>query len=1292
MQGERIHFLKFLLNLVYLLYLLEQATAQSNSYINLNDKTIKEELELGSFVANVASELKALNKQMKVEQFTLLDDMNSYFALDSQTGILTTKREIDREQLCANRQVCVRSCESLEGKCELNVKVLLMPSYQILNLNVYVQDVNDNRPQFRSRNLTQKINENVPIGYKVPIDLAYDSDFGKNTVKYYNLSASPSGRNKFRLAQNLSESQLYLVVSDELDRELESEYNLVLSAYDGGGLRADLNLLVEIVDINDNNPRFERESYRFTIAENAQVDMLIGEVKANDPDHGPNGQLRYSLVDSSNGIGGSLNSRFIMPKGGNVVQSKQNVFRYFDLDEKSGQLRLKMPVDFEDEKQYTLTVQARDMGVGSLPAYAQIEINVVDVNDNQPEISVSFLNTLFRNQSSETPQVSDIYISESTKVNKFIAHVSIVDKDSNENGQVDWQIHVNDELFASSNGQTQVDSVFKLIKLSSNSFTLNLAQQLDRELMQTYRMSITAWDHGVPELDKSVYNFSIKVLDENDNAPKFDRLTYEASVYENNEPFDVILKVNAHDLDADGPNSRIKYSIKEAVMSDYVYIDQNGFIRSRTRFDREKIDKFVFHVVATDQGKPTELSSSAMVTLNILDLNDNEPRIEFNSSLYHRVINRQSVYLRVGEKMPVNSRLVDFSAHDLDHQENGQVEFVFAAHSNLDHVFKLTANGELKLNKNLNKYKQSLYELDIVCKDLGKTISLNSTIKFTIEIVDVNEYCIRNLNEKPNRVAFLNRDAFKSDELLFQADYSLAKSELSSEQLTHKDLVRTQLTRNNNKSSSEFDVFTLAISLKSNVTSNASQLNRLMLGKYTIRLKLQDNLNPSCVRHESFKLFIGNNLINEKEINNYLLSLKRKKVSNGMGQEDESINQMADVNEDSFKNRNDAELKFDSFNESGDDATSLLRANLNKLAKSDYVLLFILIVIIVITSILFAFIAVVCIYNRYKKQYKSSSRKPMGNKRARKSEKANKSKIDFDVDKRLNEDEDMMMNEHLSTASSTASSSLNEKKKLNKANNRKIYFNDLNVSTSSTSSTSHTTDLSSNHNGKHHNAHSTQYTLITNSTTSNGTLIYRDMQDEIEEEENMMMMMVTSPVGTFRKAQQQPIYSTVNAKATLSNKQPKFTNLGLSLSRNAGYESSNRSNSGSGVESIGMDTTTTGEDSSKQSSQHTSPNSSSHQIDSASSSSSSSNAIVKHKKSNESNHVNRSNAHTIICYDDQTQQQQQQQQHFMSFKKGPMFNSSTLTAPTTPSTYAKTMNYNSQNCANAGLGRTSFDL
>jgi hypothetical protein len=431
-------------------------------------------------------------------------------------------------------------------------------------------------------------------------------------------------------------------------------------------------------------------------------------------------------------------------------------------------------------------------------------------------------------------------------------------------------------------------------------------------------------------------------------------------------------------------------------------------------------------------------------------------------------------------------------------------------------------------------------------------------------------------------------------------------------------------------------------------------------------------------------------LINEKEINNYLLSLKRKKVSSGIINEDDSINQMADVNEDTFRNRNEAELKFDSLSEIDDDyATSLLRANLSKLAKSDYVLLFILIVIIVITSILFAFIAVVCIYNRYKKQYKGS-REAAGNKRARQREKQSKSKINFDVDKRLNEDEDMM-NEHLSTTSSSASSSVNEKKKLSKASNRKIYFNDLNVSTSSTSSTSHSTDLSSNHNGKHHNAHSTQYTLITNSATSNGTLIFRDIQDEIEEGENMMMM-VTAPVGTFRRAQaqqSQPIYSTVN-KGTLSNKQPKFTNLGLSLSRNGGYESSNRSNSGSGVESIGMDTMTTGEDSSKQSSHHTSPNSSSHQIDtsSSSSSSSSSNPLVKHQKSNESKHVNKNSAHTIICYDDQTKQPQ----HFMSFKKGPMFNTNNLTAPMTPSTYAKTLNYNSQHSANAGLGRTSFDL
>jgi hypothetical protein len=283
----------FLTLLIYLIQFLAHFNLNSantiSSYIYLNDKHIKEELAAGSFVLNLAKELETNQQYLSLkpkltlpsiqQQYTLLEDSNKpgnanqvYFNLDSATGQITTKStRLDREFMCANRQ-CANSCElgSLQftgNSCRLNLKILLMPSYNIVNLNIVVEDVNDNRPEFRVNNQTQFVNENVPVGYKIPIDLAYDPDVGVNTIQRYEIMNNVD--DVFKLEQNLNDSQLFLVVQTQLDREDSAEYSLAIRANDGVVAANDskslLYLNVQLVDINDNSPVFERDLYKVKI-------------------------------------------------------------------------------------------------------------------------------------------------------------------------------------------------------------------------------------------------------------------------------------------------------------------------------------------------------------------------------------------------------------------------------------------------------------------------------------------------------------------------------------------------------------------------------------------------------------------------------------------------------------------------------------------------------------------------------------------------------------------------------------------------------------------------------------------------------------------------------------------------------------------------------------------------------------------------------------------------------------------------------------------------------------------
>jgi len=204
--------IKSILHLFILLGVLHSNLA-INSYIYLPDKYVQEEIPIGSLIVDISEEIakyNELNKQnsnLNTDSFidssenlhyTFLNDVkssteNTYFLLDSITGRATSKRYLDRESMCLNKH-CMDTCDlgnqnnfvisnstylnlkssnkktsenvNPPGNCKLNLKVLIIPSYSIVSLNVILQDINDNKPQFRVEFMNQSIPENVPIGKK----------------------------------------------------------------------------------------------------------------------------------------------------------------------------------------------------------------------------------------------------------------------------------------------------------------------------------------------------------------------------------------------------------------------------------------------------------------------------------------------------------------------------------------------------------------------------------------------------------------------------------------------------------------------------------------------------------------------------------------------------------------------------------------------------------------------------------------------------------------------------------------------------------------------------------------------------------------------------------------------------------------------------------------------------------------------------------------------------------------------------------------------------------------------
>ncbi|XP_060630199.2 protocadherin gamma-A6-like isoform X10 [Anolis sagrei] len=534
--------------------------------------SIPEEMQKGSFVGNIAKDLGVDGKQSSNHGLRIVTSkgMTQYFALNVNNGHLQIFERIDREKICAEAE-----------KCMLKLQVLVENKLKLYSIEVEITDINDNAPQFLSKEWKIEIPETATPTDRFPLPKARDPDLGINSIQNYELM----GSNRFSLEIQKGENgarQAELVLDQPLDREEQPIYNLILTATDGGNpiKSAMVEIHVVVLDTNDNVPVFSQSVYEVTVKENIPKWSTVATVRATDLDEGINGEVKYFFEDIT-----------------------KKISQMFLLNSTTGEIILVGNFDYEESSWYEFEVQAMDGG--GLRNRSKVLVYVTDINDNPPDLVMTFAITS---------------VAENTPTGTTVAILNTQDRDSGVNGQVTCSIPSN--------------LPFKLKKMQDDFYTLVTEKSLNREEVAVYDIPITAVDEGTPALSTSEI-MSLKVLDINDNPPLFVKSAYTSYLLENNPRGASIFSLKANDADWE-ENGRITYyviesQIREYLLSSYLSINsETGVVYALNSFDYEEIQEIRFLVKAQDGGSPP-LSSNVSVTLFILDENDNTPEILYPS-------------------------------------------------------------------------------------------------------------------------------------------------------------------------------------------------------------------------------------------------------------------------------------------------------------------------------------------------------------------------------------------------------------------------------------------------------------------------------------------------------------------------------------------------------------------------------------------------------------------------------------------------------------------------------------
>ena len=380
----------------------------------------------------------------------------------------------------------------------------------------------------------------------------------------------------------------------------------------------------------------------------------------------------------------------------------------FSLNEKTGEFTLNRHLDYEtDPNHFIIVCQAFDDKFKS--EKVNVYFNLINLNDNWPVFDpVSYRVELFENVTIDT-QILCVSATDSDFYQYY-------DGSEKNNTSIKYYFQIAKDIF-------NIDarsSIIHQFKISENTGCIELIEELDRETISVYDITVVAHDGYF----KTTANLQVKVKDVNDNKPRFDPKTpLFLSVPENLGLYSIIHSFKAYDKD-EAPNNYIQYELdhdgKDIYNQNFPFtvgaID--GLLRLTGKLDRETIDVYHFIIRAKDYGSK---SSEIKITIQVTDVNDNSPQFEQNE-----------FHLSVPENASLYSRILKLSATDLDKPD--KISYHIASGDLYGH-FKII-DDELVVMMALDYERISSYDLQVRAIDKGNNYD---TARVVIDVINVHD-------------------------------------------------------------------------------------------------------------------------------------------------------------------------------------------------------------------------------------------------------------------------------------------------------------------------------------------------------------------------------------------------------------------------------------------------------------------------------------------------------------------------------------------------------------------------
>lgn len=460
-----------------------------------------------------------------------------------------------------------------------------------------------------------------------------------------------------------------------------------------------LQITVLLNDVNDNPPLFSQAVYSVALLEDAAPGSPVLHLTANDIDQ----VLTEQLVDETGEDFGDL---VYLIDHGRVFYSiiEGNEIGNFQIDSEGGTISVSPGATFDVDVQeaYNITILAMD--APGLNATTLVQINILDSNDNPPQIL--------------SPRGLNLTLAEDTPTGLVILDtINATDEDHGLNAELQFLIISGDDTNSFS------------IDPSTGKITLTAPLDRERGTGEIVTLVVAAQDQGIPPLQDTI-DVIIFITDVNDFPPLFQQDSYMESVREGVRSGIAVLQVVALDRD-EGPGGVVSYSIIEGSEGNFDIDPETGEIVTNATFDREERSWYQLIIEAVDNplNKSFQLSTSVNVTITIEDRNDNFPI--FNQSLYE---------IEILDNLTRGSDVIQILANDSDDGVNAAITYHFIDPlPNNSRRFRIGEDTGLVQVRFIPHFDiQPVYNYTIQALD-GGTPSLYSEVNLIIYIHDVDE-------------------------------------------------------------------------------------------------------------------------------------------------------------------------------------------------------------------------------------------------------------------------------------------------------------------------------------------------------------------------------------------------------------------------------------------------------------------------------------------------------------------------------------------------------------------------